>query len=79
MNNFGGNKNFLFRQITRIINFHSQSIRILNLDSNEMKFGFSIRKYDLNVRIIIIIKSKLSKVSFQYDIRLSIIWRVTSL
>lgn len=39
-----------------------------------MKFGFSIRKYDLNVRmIIIIIKSKLSKVSFQYDIRLSII------
>lgn len=74
MNNFGGNKNFLFRQITRIINFHSQSIRILNLDSNEMKFGFSIRKYDLNVRmIIIIIKSKLSKVSFQYDIRLSII------
>lgn len=80
MNNFEGNKNFLFRQITRIINFHSQSIRILNLDSNEMKFGFSIRKYDLNVRmIIIIIKSKLSKVSFQYDIRLSIIWRVTSL
>lgn len=80
MNNFGGNKNFLFRQITRIINFHRQSIRILNLDSNEMKFGFSIRKYDLNVRmIIIIIKSKLSKVSFQYDIRLSIIWRVTSL
>lgn len=78
MNNFGGNKNFLFRQITRIINFHSQSIRILNLDSNEMIF--SIRKYDLNVRmIIIIIKSKLSKVSFQYDIRLSIIWRVTSL
>lgn len=71
MNNFGGNKNFLFRQITRIINFHSQSIRILNLDSNEMIF--SIRKYDLNVRIIIIIKSKLSKVSFQYDIRLSII------
>lgn len=78
MNNFGGNKNFLFRQITRIINFHSQSIRILNLDSNEMIF--SIRKYDLNVRmIIIIIKSKLSKVSFQYDMRLSIIWRVTSL
>lgn len=74
MNNFEGNKNFLFRQITRIINFHRQSIRILNLDSNEMKFGFSIRKYDLNVRmIIIIIKSKLSKVSFQYDIRLSII------
>lgn len=74
MNNFGGNKNFLFRQITRIINFHRQSIRILNLDSNEMKFGFSIRKYDLNVRmIIIIIKSKLSKVSFKYDIRLSII------
>lgn len=59
MNNFGGNKNFLFRQITRIINFHSQSIRILNLDSNEMIF--SIRKYDLNVRmIIIIIKSEFS-------------------
>lgn len=58
-----------------------RTCRILSLDSNEMKFSFSKRRRgDLNIRmIIIIIKSKLSKVSFQYSIRLSIIWRVTSL
>lgn len=57
-----------------------RTCRILSLDSNEMKFSFSKRRRDdLNIRmIIIIIKSKLSKVSFQYSIRLSIIWRVTS-
>lgn len=51
------------------------SFDFLGFDSNEMKFSFSKRRRDdLNIRmIIIIIKSKLSKVSFQYSIRLSII------
>lgn len=59
MNNFE-ETNFLFRQII---------FRI------QLKFSFSKRRRDdLNIRmIIIIIKSKLSKVSFQYSIRLSII------
>lgn len=58
------------------------SVKLYSVLLIQLKFSFSKRRRDdLNIRmIIIIIKSKLSKVSFQYGIRLSIIWRsVTSL